>query len=370
MLRIHFLNVGHGDCTIIRHPSGRLTMIDINNSQEFDADTFAEELKEEERKSTNLSVLGSLFNSTPPLPIVGGGLGLLGTTNPLSGTGGLGMRSPGTNLLMGLLAGEMAGPRQGTLSDYIAVQERQKRELTDPIDFVKKTYPNQRLWRFVLTHPDLDHMRGLKRLKEQVGFDNFWDTRHTKPTPNFRGDADREDWQFYQSLRRDGQGTRVHYFTRGDNQFAFGLEAGSDAIELLSPSPEVVATCNSLGKSNDLSLVLRVYHASRSVLLPGDAEDLAWNEMRRIYGARLKSSFLKASHHGRDSGLNTEALKLIDPQITFVSVGRKPDTDASYRYRQITGKRVASTRYYGNIELRLHNDGSMEWFVQHNAPNS
>jgi competence protein ComEC len=33
MLRIHFLNVGHGDCTIISHPSGRLTMIDINNSK-------------------------------------------------------------------------------------------------------------------------------------------------------------------------------------------------------------------------------------------------------------------------------------------------------------------------------------------------
>lgn len=24
MLRVHFLNVGHGDCTIIEHPSGRL----------------------------------------------------------------------------------------------------------------------------------------------------------------------------------------------------------------------------------------------------------------------------------------------------------------------------------------------------------
>ena len=44
MLRVHFLNVGHGDCTIIKHPSGRLTMIDLNNSQDFDAETFAEEL--------------------------------------------------------------------------------------------------------------------------------------------------------------------------------------------------------------------------------------------------------------------------------------------------------------------------------------
>jgi len=29
-LVIHFLNVGHGDCTFIELPSGRLMMIDIN----------------------------------------------------------------------------------------------------------------------------------------------------------------------------------------------------------------------------------------------------------------------------------------------------------------------------------------------------
>ena len=29
----HFLNVGHGDCTFIELPCGRLMMIDINNSK-------------------------------------------------------------------------------------------------------------------------------------------------------------------------------------------------------------------------------------------------------------------------------------------------------------------------------------------------
>jgi hypothetical protein len=36
MLRSHFLIVGHCDCTIISHPSGRLTTIDINNLQDYD----------------------------------------------------------------------------------------------------------------------------------------------------------------------------------------------------------------------------------------------------------------------------------------------------------------------------------------------
>jgi hypothetical protein len=78
------------------------------------------------------------------------------------------------------------------------------------------------------------------------------------------------------------------------------------------------------------------------------------------YGFGLKSDFLKASHHGRDSGYHLGAVELIAPRITFV--GRKPDTDASSKYRG-QSDRVASTRYHGNIELRLHDNGTHQWFV-------
>jgi hypothetical protein len=149
MLTIHFLNVGHGDCTIIRHPSGRLTMVDINNSQDFDAQTFADELAEERLKHAANSLLGV-------------GLGSLASLGTL-----------------------------GSLSEYAAVADRAKRELTDPIEFLKTHYSGQSIWRFVLTHPDLDHMRGLKLLSENIGISNFWDTDHTKTAPTFRSDADK-----------------------------------------------------------------------------------------------------------------------------------------------------------------------------------
>jgi competence protein ComEC len=302
MLRVHFLNVGHGDCTIIKHPSGRLTMIDVNNSQDFDAETFAEELEEERRKHRNS--LGSFLGSSG-----------------------------------GVLGG-----------------------------------PNEKLWRFILTHPDLDHMRGLKALYQNIGFTNFWDTDHTKTKPDFRSDADKDDWYFYQWLRFANGPMKPRMYTRGDACYAFGKEEngmpGGDNIEILSPTLELVGECNTAEKSNDLSIVIRVHHARRSVLLPGDAEEAAWDEMVRFYGNRLKSSFLKASHHGRDTGYHLNALKLIDPVMTFVSVGRKPDTDACYKYRQQTGRKVPSTRYYGNIELRIHDNDNWEWFVDHNAANS
>jgi beta-lactamase superfamily II metal-dependent hydrolase len=106
------------------------------------------------------------------------------------------------------------------------------------------------------------------------------------------------------------------------------------------------------------------------VLLGGDAEAAAWDDMVQTYGASLKSCFLKASHHGRDSGYHLEALKLIDPVMAFVSVGKKPDTDASYKYRQQTSRKVPSTRYYGNIKIQIDDVGKSSWFVDRNAENS
>jgi len=230
MLTIHFLNVGHGDCTIVKHPSGRLTVVDINNSQDFDAETFAEELAEERRKHAANPLLGRGFGS----------LASLGTP--------------------------------GSLSEYAAVADRAKRELTDPIEFLNTNYGGQGIWRFVLTHPDLDHMRGLKLLSENIGISNFWDTDHTKTAPDFRSDADKVDWQFYQLLRGGALGTNVRRYTRGDSYYAFGKEQdgrpGGDNVEILSPTPQLVGACNTAEKSNDLSIVLRLHHAGRSVLLP------------------------------------------------------------------------------------------------------
>ena len=322
-------------------------MIDINNSQDYDSDSFTELVKEERTKAdasrARHAGLGSLFSQSP---LIAADF----APNSLRGVGALDTRS---NALLG--AYDLA---------YVDAARDAALELTDPIEFLQRTYPGKSLFRFILTHPDLDHMRGLKRLHDTVGFTNFWDTNHTKPTPNFRGDADREDWKFYQSIRSTAKN-----YTRGDAFFAFSRDEnglpGGDSIEYLSPTSALIASCNNAGKSNDLSIVLRLRHAGRSFLLAGDAEGEAWDDMIAHYGANLKSDYLKASHHGRDSGYHLDALKHIAPRITFVSVGRKPDTDASSKYRQQCNK-VASTRFYGNMELRVDDSGPIEWFVQRN----
>jgi competence protein ComEC len=274
VLKIHFLNVGHGDCTVIEHPSGHLTMIDINNSQDYDEDTFKQLTADEMWKS------------------------------------------------YGVTAGTGSYMFEAFAKDE--VMKRAKRELSDPIAFMKIKYPGRSLFRYIQTHPDLDHMRGLRRLSEEVGFTNFWDTDNNKDVPSFRSDADEIDWRFYRglSLRK--------IYIRGDSYFAFGKDKngrdGGDSIEILSPTSQIVGACNTARKYNDVSLVIRVHHAGKSVLLAGDAESLAWSDMVETYGAGLKSHFLKASHHGRGSGYHMEAIRHISPLIAIVSVGPKPDT--------------------------------------------
>ncbi|GJD58918.1 ComEC/Rec2 family competence protein [Methylobacterium dankookense] len=246
------------------------------------------------------------------------------------------------------------------------VEARGSRELTDPIAYMRRVFPGRRLWRFVLTHPDLDHMRGLARLHREIGFDNFWDTANAKGQPSFRSGADRDDWEFYQALRADPGCLRP---TRGTYGFAFnqgpdGL-AGGDGIEILSPTPGIVAACNQRQTFNDVSIVLRIHHAGRNVLLAGDAEELAWDEIVRFYGAGLRGAVLKASHHGRDSGYHMEAVRHIAPVLTVMSVGGRPATDASAKYRNFSD-RVASTRRHGDIQVHVRDDGQAFWFPDRN----
>jgi beta-lactamase superfamily II metal-dependent hydrolase len=307
-MKVWFLNVGHGDCTVIEHPSGRVTMVDINNSQDYDPRSRQELI-------TELAVT------------------------------------------------------QGILGAYAAVENAERRELDCPVTFFKDTFGNRSLFRFILTHPDLDHMRGLKALFDAVSVANFWDTANTKPTPSFRSQGDREDWTFYQKLRSGSvPGVSVRNFTSGASHWAFNKNddgsTGGDGIYVVSPSEALLQNCNARGVSNDLSITLWITYAGTKILLPGDAEAAAWDSMIGEYN--LKATVLKASHHGRDSGYHLKALQNIDPQYVVISVGRKPDTDAHKKYAYHCAN-VYSTRRYGRLTLTVGLDGSCHWTADRNG---
>jgi len=339
MLKVHFLNVGHGDCAIIEHPSGRITMIDINNASTVDTTTL-EEIESYYRPP--LLTLGELLQ--PQVRVTP----LLCQIPPYS--------RPSSSLLE--LPGFYTARSRSLPAGYDVALE-------NPLAFLKSMYPNRAIFRYIQSHPDLDHMRGLAALLGSgIEIVNFWDTDHDK-IPEFQSDNDRVDWGAYQRVRNGEAGVRVLRLFRGEkgsfwNQGGTPTDFG-DGIEVLSPTPELVKAARADGNTNNLSYVLKIAYAGINIILGADAEENAWASMVRHYGAALKCHVLKASHHGRDSGYHQETVKLMNPEYTVVSVGKKPETDASNKYRRYTrNEQVWSTRWKGTITLTVNDHGRGE----------
>jgi competence protein ComEC len=109
---------------------------------------------------------------------------------------------------------------------------------------------------------------------------------------------------------------------------------------------------------------LKITHAERTIILPGDAEASAWKSILDQPGAAaIGCDVLKASHHGRESGYHEEATNAMSPSAVICSVGKKPDTDASDEYAS-HGAAVLSTRYHGTIKLKVWDDGDI-WITNH-----
>ena len=108
--------------------------------------------------------------------------------------------------------------------------------------------------------------------------------------------------------------------------------------------------------------MIRVSHGPRPVLLPGDVEDKAWNDMIDS-GLDLSADVLVASHHGRRSGYSEEAMGAISPERRdhfHRQVG--PAHDAEARLPAQWTKNVYSTRTRGTIWVRMYDSGAFDLF--------
>ncbi|BDZ71131.1 hypothetical protein [Methanobacterium petrolearium] len=133
----------------------------------------------------------------------------------------------------------------------------------------------------------------------------------------------------------------------------------------MAPNDDLIDSANKTKKANIMSHVLLIENNGHKIVLGGDAEEKTWKHLVDIYPDELEDvTILKASPHGRDSGYYQPAVKLMNPEYTVVSVGKKPSTDASNKYRQYC-ENVFSTRWKGNIVFEIDNDGNMTYETQY-----
>jgi beta-lactamase superfamily II metal-dependent hydrolase len=315
MVSVHFLNVGHGDCTIIEHASGHITMVDINNSDALDDDTRRE--------------LAQAF-------------GITGATYAAKQAVAEALGQSFRKLYL-----TEAGYNIG---------------LTDPVTYYKARWGGDAIFRFAVTHPHLDHMRGVVRLRQEgIEMVNFWDTYNSESEPDFKNDTDEAEWNEYQRLRKATGWPKVLRLFRNATGKYYNEDDGGgpgDGLYVLAPTRELCVAANEAGDPNGHSYVLMLIHQGIRVVLGGDATEAVWQSIYDCYGNNLKCHVLKASHHGRDSGYHAEAVAAMKPEYTIVSVGKKPETDASNNYGYHTTKGVWSTRWHGNIVVTIQDNGS------------
>jgi competence protein ComEC len=199
----------------------------------------------------------------------------------------------------------------------------QKNYPVNPINYMK-AFGVSTIMRFILTHPDMDHMGGIKDFFSSFDVLNFWDTDNTKEIEKFEGPYNEEDWLFYKKLRSGAvegikrltlyAGSRGKYYNQSDD----GSEGG-DGLYIIAPTEELVQQANNCGDFNDCSYVILYLTGNhKKILFAGDSHDKTWEYILDNHKNAVENvDILIAPHHGRKSGRSFEFLDVVKPKITF-----------------------------------------------------
>jgi beta-lactamase superfamily II metal-dependent hydrolase len=231
---------------------------------------------------------------------------------------------------------------------------------TNPIAYAERLGVSS-IFRFILTHPEMDHIDGFDALADRFSVLNFWDSGARRKKPDFKGSLFLEDdWDRYVKVR-DGNEPGVATGKRqaGDH-FAFANkltdgQSGGDGLYILAPDSQLVADANSDGDTNDSSYVVLYRSVGGRVLLPGDAHDATFDYVIKNYGKDVANcSFMLAPHHGRDSDRRYDFLDHIRPTVTLL--GCAPSEHTDYDQWRRRGLEYITSNQAGNVVLEIVSD--------------
>lgn len=291
---VYFLNVGNGDCNIIVHNSGNISVIDINEIENIN----------EAFETLNIG------------------------------------------------------------------NQHKKDYPDDALAFIKSISNGRRVFRFILTHPDKDHMKGLNKLHVNPGFVNFWSFSSGK---KIEGNV---DWDTYKSLntKKDKNVTAISpseneknkYFNQDENG-----QAGGDGLFIICPSNEMKIKAAQEDSTNNYSYVLKfVANNGKSVLFGGDAQEEEWDYIMKNHASDIKDiDLLISPHHGRKIENLGKALDIINPKVSLL--GNFPSEYGSYDFYNKRQLKHYTNNELGSIKIDFSDDGSISYFCTNkNAANT
>ena len=239
---------------------------------------------------------------------------------------------------------------------------------TNPIRYLKNTIGETSLFRFILTHPDMDHLDGFNRLANEISIGNFWDSGATKDKPDFEGSPYKEDdWDRYIKFR-DGKEVGVTTINQlADSLFKFANlnddgKCCGDGLYILAPNQELVDNANESEDFNDCSYVILYRSLGGNIIIAGDAHDNTWEYILEYHGDDIKDcKFLLAPHHGRKSGRNYRFLDIMKPKLTLF--GCAPSEHLAYSAWTNRNLDYVTQNQCGNMIL-ITRDEQLDVFIE------
>jgi competence protein ComEC len=198
----------------------------------------------------------------------------------------------------------------------------------------------------VLTHPDADHLSGLIPVLERYRVDTVI-FREVEVTSSV--------YEYWLQLL-EGEGAAV---CRGEAGLRIVLDEG---LEMAVLHPGVAWVGVTGASTNNNSVVTRLTYGQVSVLLPGDIEQEVEHRLV-VEGASLRSTVLKAAHHGGCTSTTPEFLEAVRPEVVVISVGADNDfghpCDGVLGRLEGRGVPVYRTDEQGTLEVIT--DGTWVW---------
>ncbi|HSI02914.1 MAG TPA: DNA internalization-related competence protein ComEC/Rec2, partial [Myxococcota bacterium] len=205
----------------------------------------------------------------------------------------------------------------------------------------------------VVSHPHPDHIGGFVYLAERFHIVELWRS----------GQHD----EMGAMARLEESVTRRGGRLRASGALAATVDYGGVRIDVVHPRVEDTSYLPELDL-NDNSVVLRLRHGARSILLTGDIEAIAEREIVAT-GVDIAADILKVAHHGSRTSSTPELLDAVRPWVAVASCGvhnqfgfPHPEVMDRFSGRDIP---LLSTAKHGAVTLRT--DG-VTWRVSGHRP--
>ena len=202
----------------------------------------------------------------------------------------------------------------------------------DIINEIVEESKNKSIKRFISTHPDDDHIHGLKYLDDEINIINFYCVENKATKEN-----ETEDFERYCELR---DSDKAYYIYKGCsrcwlNENDAEKKYGSSGINILWPitsneeyKEELKKAKNGESPNNISPIIKYSLQNGVTVLWFGDLENDFMEKIKDEIELP-KADIIFAPHHGRSSGkIPKEWLDAIEPKI--IVIGEAPSEKINY----------------------------------------